>query len=89
MMNISIKFSSIEHIFSEEIIFLSIFFFNFLHYGFQGNQYKRHWDKNIWLMQDFSRNISIEVLSKYLQCSTVNAVFQFSPLKVSGKSKLP
>ena len=38
-----------------------------MQYGFYGNQYKRAVGQNIWLKQDFLRNISTKVLSKYLQ----------------------
>ena len=36
------------------------------------------WAKYIWLKQDFSRNISIKVLSKYLQLLGSKCIFFFN-----------
>ena len=58
--------------------------------------------KNIWLIQDFSKNSSIKVLSEYRQLLGCKCrvfffffffflfvlFFHFSPLYVNGKSKL-
>ena len=75
--------SFIEHIISKEIIvFLSIFFsiFFFCIMVSLATNTNKQLAKNIWLIQDFSRNISIKVLSKYLQLlSSKCHFFKFSP----------
>ena len=69
---------------SEEILFKYLFPI-FLHYGFHDSQYKRAggWvDKLVWLIQDFSMNISIKVLSKYLQ--SLGSKCRFSIFSIKG-----
>ena len=51
---------------SDEIIFYFLFPFFCIMVSMATNT-NEQWTKNIWLKQDFSRNISIKVLSKYLQ----------------------
>ena len=74
LMIISIKSHLYRALISEEIIF----FFHFLHYGFHGNQYKRAVGEKY--MADFSRNIFIKVLSKYLQLPGNKCRFSIFPL---------
>ena len=61
---------------SKEIIFFFSFFFHFLHFGFHYNQIMSSEPKQ----EDFSRNISIEVLIKYLQWLGCKCHFSVLPI---------
>ena len=62
VMNISTKFQLHHLMASEEMIFANLAF------GCHGNQSNSAvWTKFIWLVQDYSRNISVKLLSKFLQ----------------------
>ena len=43
----------------------------------------------IWIVEDYSRNISVEKKSKYLQWDRKNCHFSLFPLQDSGNYKLP
>ena len=64
------SFSFIPLMTSEKDIFECFFFFfsKILPFGWHGNQSKSViLTKFIWLVEDFSKNISVKLLSKYLQ----------------------
>ena len=73
---------------SEEIIFIYLFhfiFFSFFAFWLPLQPINKSSDpKHTWLMEDFSRNISIKVLLTVILniCNglVVNAIFQFYPL---------
>ena len=45
--------------------------------------------KYIWLIENYLRSISINFCPNIFNNLAVNTIFQFSPLKVYGNSKLP
>ena len=63
--------------------FLNFFFLSKIwSFGCHGHQSKPViWTKFIWLVEDYSRNISAKLLSKYLHNTEINANFQFSHYK--------
>ena len=62
---------------SEEMIFE--YFFSNLAFRLHGNQSNSVvWTKFIWLVEDYSRNISVKLLSKYLHSDNNMHNFQVS-----------
>ena len=50
-------------------------------FGYHGNQSNSEiWIKFIWLVEDHSSNISVKLLSKYLQWDSSNCQFSFFPI---------
>ena len=79
--------------FSEAISF-KVFFFHFCIMIPMGTRINEQLATNIWLIQDFSKNISIEILSKYLQllgnkCHTNFSVLSPKMLQIKFGPNLP
>ena len=61
--------------------FLNFFFCKFsISVAMETNQKSEIWTKFIWLVEDHSRNISVKLLSKYLQWDSNKCQFSFFPI---------
>ena len=69
--------------------FFFSFFWQIYYFGCHGNQSNSEvWTKFICLVEDYSRNISVKLLSKYLQWDSNKGLLSHFPLQVSGNFKL-